>query len=115
MPQSISGQQFRYNISGHVGQPEIAPLAAEGQPLVIQTKAVEQGCVQIVHVDFVFDDVECQIVGLADRLPPLIPPPATHMLNARRWWSRPRLSLASGLRFSTIGVRPNSPPQTTSV
>ena len=40
--------------------------------------------------------------------PPLMPPPAIHIVKPRLWWSRPRPDSASG-------ERPNSPPQTTSV
>src|SRR5215471_16209745 len=43
-----------------------------------------------------------------------MPPPAIQMVNACGWWSRPRLRPSTGLD-STIGVRPNSPPHTTSV
>ena len=39
-----------------------------------------------------------------------MPPPASHIVNAFGWWSRP-----SAIAPSTIGVRPNSPPQITSV
>ena len=42
--------------------------------------------------------------------PALTPPPAIHMVIASIWWLRPTVS-----RISPIGVRPNSPPQTTSV
>src|SRR5919107_1403574 len=45
--------------------------------------------------------------------PRLMPPPAIHIVNARGWWSRP--SSFEPFRASLIGVRPNSPPQTTSV
>ena len=41
-------------------------------------------------------------------MPALTPPPAIHMVKPYGLWSRP-------LPFSDIGVRPNSPPQTTSV
>ncbi len=47
-------------------------------------------------------------------IPGLIPPPANHMVNACGWWSRPRLRPSAAFD-STIGVRPNSPPQTTRV
>jgi hypothetical protein len=40
----------------------------------------------------------------------LKPPPATHIVYASMWWSRPIVS-----RLSPIGVRPNSPPHTTTV
>ena len=41
------------------------------------------------------------------------PPPANHIVYAAGEWSRPRLSPV--LVPSIVGVRPNSPPQTTSV
>ena len=40
--------------------------------------------------------------------PPLMPPPAIHIVKPRLWWSRP-------LPDSASGERPNSPPQRTSV
>src|SRR5881397_2319820 len=40
--------------------------------------------------------------------PPFTPPPAIHMVKPLGLWSRPS-------PFSLIGVRPNSPPHTTSV
>ena len=43
-----------------------------------------------------------------------MPPPAIHIVKACGWWSRPRLRPRAALD-STIGVRPNSPPQMTSV
>ena len=46
--------------------------------------------------------------------PGRMPPPAIHMVKAWGWWSRPRLRPSAALA-STIGVRPNSPPHTTSV
>ena len=41
-------------------------------------------------------------------VPPLTPPPASQMVKPNGLWSRPSVPWA-------IGVRPNSPPQTTSV
>ena len=46
---------------------------------------------------------------VAERQPRFTPPPASHIVNAFGWWSRPSLPPW------TIGVRPNSPPQITSV
>src|SRR5258706_5030624 len=46
-------------------------------------------------------------------IPGFIPPPASHMVKAFAWWSRPRN--LEPLRASFMGVRPNSPPQTTRV
>ena len=48
---------------------------------MIEAEAIEHGRLQIVNVDRVFDDVQAQIVGLArPPVPPLMPPPAIHML-----------------------------------
>ncbi len=47
------------------------------------------------------------------RSPAFMPPPAIHMVKQCGWWSRPRNFEPP--RASFIGVRPNSPPQTTSV
>ena len=41
-------------------------------------------------------------------MPPLTPPPASHIVKPRLLWSRP-------LAPCEVGVRPNSPPQMTSV
>src|SRR5437867_5064168 len=45
--------------------------------------------------------------------PGLMPPPASHIVKACGWWSRPRNFETP--RSSFMGVRPNSPPQTTRV
>jgi len=52
----------------YIGESKIATLVAEGQTLVIQTKAVHKGGVQIMHVHFVLDDIEAQFVSLANHL-----------------------------------------------
>src|SRR5436853_530952 len=41
-------------------------------------------------------------------MPPLTPPPAIHIVKPHGLWSRPSL-------LSVVGVRPNSPPHSTSV
>ena len=41
-------------------------------------------------------------------MPPFTPPPASHIVKPNGWCSRPSVP-------SAVGVRPNSPPQTTSV
>ena len=50
-----------------VGKPEVAPLETEGQLRVIEAEQMQDGRVQIVHVNAVLDDVE---------------PPASHMVKA---------------------------------
>ena len=48
----------------HVGQPELAALVLERQPLVVEAQQVQHGGVQVVDVDAVLDDVEAEVVGL---------------------------------------------------
>ena len=76
---------------------------------MVQAEQVQDRGVQVVDVQPVFDGAQAEFVGRrrsSDRLS--TPPPAIHMVKPVGLWSRP-------LPFSLIGVRPNSPPQTTSV
>ena len=43
----------------------MAALEFEGQPLVVDAQAVQNGGLQIVDVDRVGDDVVAEVVGLA--------------------------------------------------
>ena len=106
-----SRQHLGDHVSPHVREPEIASLEPEGQPEVIQAQQVKDRRLDVVDVDAVRDRGEAELVGLAQRrCPAFTPPPANHMVMASMWWLRPTDS-----RISPIGVRPNSPPQTTSV
>ena len=59
-------QQLGNQISVHVGQPEVAALEPVGEPGVVEAQQVQDRGLQVVDVDRVFDDVEAQVVGLAD-------------------------------------------------
>ena len=92
-----------------VGQPHVAAAEAVGQPLVVDAQEVQHRGVQVV------DLAPCpRRRGSRTRrwrrrsCPPLTPPPASQMVKPKGLWSRPSVPWA-------IGVRPNSPPQTTSV
>ena len=50
------------HFSMHVRQPEVAPLKAIRQTLVIDAQQVKNGGVQIVHVDRVLDDGRREVV-----------------------------------------------------
>ena len=54
-------------LPGHVGQAEVAALEAVGQPRVVEAEQVQHRGVQVVDVDPVLDDVEAEVVGLAER------------------------------------------------
>src|SRR5712692_5045205 len=56
-------KEFGHDVTGHVRQPEIPAQIAVRKPGVIEAKAVQNGGLQIVNVDGIFNDVESQIVG----------------------------------------------------
>ena len=95
------------HVAADVGQAEVAALELVGQPLVVDAEQVQHRGVQVVDVDDVLDGVVAELVGAPWVMPPLMPPPASQIEKPLMWWSRP-------LPWA-IGVRPNSPPQTTSV
>ena len=101
-------ENLERHLAGHVGQPEIAAAVAVRQPLVVEAQQVQHGRVQIVDVHAVLDGVVAVVVGGAVVMPPFTPPPAIHIVKPYGLWSRPSPPCA-------IGVRPNSPPQMTSV
>ena len=115
---SRSGHHFAHHPPMHIRQPEIAARIAIGEPLVIEAEQPQDRRLQIVDVDLRLDRLEAERVGRADGpWPPLTPPPASHIVKPQWLWSRPlmRPALAPGVGSSTVGVRPNSPPQMTSV
>ena len=57
----------------HVSETVIAALVAEGQLGVLDPQQVQQGRVQIVDVNRVFDDVEAELVGRPESDPRLDP------------------------------------------
>src|SRR6186713_1291289 len=60
-----SSQDVLDDVSGDVGQPEVAAAVAEGEPRVVQAEEVQDGGVQVVDVDAVLDGLEAELVGLA--------------------------------------------------
>src|SRR6185312_7819947 len=55
------------NVSGDVGQTEIAALETVRELGVIETEAIENRRVEVMDVDLVLDDVEAEVVAFADR------------------------------------------------
>ena len=83
-------EQGALDFAVDIGEAEVAALKTIRQPGVVEPEQVQQRGVQIVDVDPVLNGVEPEFVGLAvDVARPSNPPPATHMLNAFGWWSRP--------------------------
>src|SRR5262249_35299780 len=58
-----SGDDRRYDVAVNVSQAEIAAGVTVGQLLVIEPQQVQDRRVQIVHVNFVLDRAEAEIVG----------------------------------------------------
>jgi len=52
----------------YIGQSKIAPLVAIGQLFVQQSKAVQNRSVEVVNVNLILNDVEAELIGLADDL-----------------------------------------------
>src|ERR1051325_10060402 len=61
-----SCQQLVDDLPLDVGQPKIAALKPEREFFVIEAEQVQDGRVEIVDVDAVFDGVEAEFVGLAE-------------------------------------------------
>ena len=84
MPPILCPKQRLHHRPHHVGQPEMPALELVGQPRVIDAQAVQDGRVQVVHVDRIAGDVVAVVVGLADDvMPGLMPPPAIHIVKQR--------------------------------
>src|SRR2546426_10633398 len=64
-----TGERSRYNwlnhIPGHIGQPEIAPAVAISEARVIETHQVQDGRMQVMHVDGILHGFVSELVGAA--------------------------------------------------
>src|SRR5690606_37343696 len=60
-----SRQNVMHDRAMDVGESEVAALVTVGELLVVDAEAVEDGGVEIVHVDGVFEDVVAEVVGEA--------------------------------------------------
>ena len=47
----------------NVGQTVLPALKAEGEPLVVDPQTVQDRRLQVVNVNWIFDDVEAEVVG----------------------------------------------------
>ena len=52
-----------HDVAVHIGQAVVAALMAEGQLLVIDSQEMKTGCVEVVHMHFVFNDAETKLIG----------------------------------------------------
>ena len=61
--------EFFDDVTGNVGEAEIAALVAISQPLVIESEQVEHYGVQIADMHWVCDGIPAQFVGRANYSP----------------------------------------------
>src|SRR4029434_863218 len=62
------GQKLGDYRAGHIGEAEFTPLVTKSQSFVIQAQAMENRRVEVVDVYLVLQDVEPELIGLADYL-----------------------------------------------
>ena len=67
----------------HVREPEIAALESICELRMVDSHQVEHGRLQVVNRNGIHGNVVSDIVRLANVIPGLIPPPASHMVKAR--------------------------------
>jgi hypothetical protein len=60
---SRSGDDVFDDCPVHVGQAEVAAGVTIRELLVVEAHEIEQGGVQVVDVNLVFDDLEAEVVG----------------------------------------------------
>ena len=66
-------QNFPHHSSMHVRQAEVAAAVTVGEAGVVEAEEVEEGGVEVMDVDFVFDRFVAELVGVAEGLAPLYP------------------------------------------
>src|SRR5262249_33627441 len=59
------GEDAADDVTCRVGETKIAALVVEGQLLVVDSQEVEHGCVQVVDLNRILDDVVAEVIGLA--------------------------------------------------
>src|SRR5690606_35278287 len=60
---NFSNHQILDDLSCHVGEPVPSSEVLEGQFFVVESEEVEYGCMEVVDMDGVFDDVVSELVG----------------------------------------------------
>ena len=69
-----SGKQFAHYIAVDVGQAELPSLELVRETLVIDPETTQNRRLQVMDMDRVLDDIEAEVIGLADYLTPLNAP-----------------------------------------
>lgn len=58
---------------------------------MVKPEEMQQGRMQVVHMDRAFGHLESQFIGRPLQVAALKPPPAANMVKALMWWSRPMM------------------------
>ncbi len=62
---SNSCQNALHHLAGHIREPIVAPGVAVGELLVVDAEKMQDGSLEIVHVDRVLRDVVAEVIGAA--------------------------------------------------
>jgi hypothetical protein len=63
MPCVISHKDLLYDLAVDIGETVMTSLETVGEAFVIDSEAIQDGGLQVMHVDWVFSDIEREIVG----------------------------------------------------
>lgn len=69
----------------HVRQAEVPPLISVDQPFVVQPQQVQDGGLQVMHVDRRLDDAVAELISLAVDMPGPNAAPAIQMVKQCGW------------------------------
>src|SRR5581483_4917575 len=65
---ALSFQELFRNSAANIGKPEVPARMAVGEPCMIEPQAMQNRCLEIMDVHFIFDNIEAEVVGFTDRL-----------------------------------------------
>ena len=68
----------------NVGEAKISPLVSKHEAFVVDPQAFQDGCIEVVNVDRIFQDVVAEIVGLSVNDPGL-DSTTSHPLGVAAW------------------------------
>src|SRR5271166_5926600 len=68
---AVSGQDVLDDVPVHVGQAKVAAGVSISQALMIEPEELEHRGVQVVDMNFAFDRLKTEFIGLAMGVPPL--------------------------------------------
>jgi hypothetical protein len=88
-----------------VGEAVVAALEAVGEPGVVEAEQVQRGGVEVVNVNWVFDDVIAEVIRFTDDLP------AFHAGSGHPDAVAARVMIAAVIRRRQHALRVDGPPE----